>query len=302
MRVIKTFIVLFLIVMFGCFLWLILLTFGEKEEQGDLIAVIKLQGIIVNYEDEENTIDINQIIKTLERVEKNKKYKGILLIVDSPGGMAAPSLELTYKIKKIRKSKPVVVYIQNLGASGAYYFSSAANYIIANPQAIIGSIGVIISVPQLYKALNKIGIEVINIKSGKYKDSLSPFKPLSKEQKEYFQNLVMEYYYQFIKDVAENRNLKSQNQIKELYEIADGRVFTPYTAIKYNLIDQVGTMDDAKEKIKEILKNDKLKFIEIKLYKKSPLEKFLGNNFEKNLSKFIINKVFYHTGIWMISP
>ncbi|MFN3995405.1 MAG: signal peptide peptidase SppA [bacterium] len=298
MRIIRTFIILFMIFVLGCFVGLFLLFRTSPEEQGDLIAVLKLQGIIVNYEDEENTIDINQVIKTLEKIEKSKKYKGILLVVDSPGGMAAPSLELTYKIKKIKETKPVIAYIQNLGASGAYYFSSAANWIIANPQSIIGSIGVIISVPQVYKALDKIGIEMINIKSGKYKDSLSPFKPLTKDQKDYFQNLVMEYYYQFVKDVAENRNLKTQKQIQELYEIADGRVFTYKTALKYRLIDQVGTIDNAKEKMKEILKNDKIKFVEIKLYKKTPLEKILGS--KENISIKSFEKFLHHYGVWMI--
>ncbi|MFN3477794.1 MAG: signal peptide peptidase SppA [bacterium] len=298
MRIIRTFIILFMIFILGCFVGLFLLFRTSPEEQGDLIAVLKLQGIIVNYEDEENTIDINQVIKTLEKIEKSKKYKGILLVVDSPGGMAAPSLELTYKIKKIKETKPVIAYIQNLGASGAYYFSSAANWIIANPQSIIGSIGVIISVPQVYKALDKIGIEMINIKSGKYKDSLSPFKPLTKDQKDYFQNLVMEYYYQFIKDVVENRNLKTQKQIQELYEIADGRVFTYKTALKYRLIDQVGTIDNAKEKMKEILKNDKIKFVEIKLYKKTPLEKILGS--KENISIKSFEKFLHHYGVWMI--
>lgn len=298
MRIIRTLIIFFMIFVLGCFVGLFLLSRIPSEEKGDLIAVINLQGIIVNYEDEEKTIDVNQVIKTLEKIEKSRKYKGILLIVDSPGGMAAPSLELTYKIKKIKKTKPVVVYIQNLGASGAYYFSSAADWIVANPQSIIGSIGVIISVPQVYKALDKIGIEMINIKSGKYKDSLSPFKPLTKDQKDYFQNLVMEYYYQFIKDVAENRNLKTEKQIKELYEIADGRVFTYKTAIKYKLIDQVGTIDDAKQKMKEILKNDKIKFIEIKLYKKTPLEKILGS--KKNIPIKSFERFLHHYGVWMI--
>lgn len=298
MRLIRMFIIFFMLLVLICFLGLFLLFRTPSEESGDLIATIKIQGIIVNYEGEENTIDANEVIKTLEKIEKNKKYKGILLVVDSPGGMAAPSLELAYKIKKIKKTKPVVAYIQNLGASGAYYFSSAADWIVANPQSIIGSIGVIISVPQLYKALDKIGIEIINIKSGKFKDSLSPFKPLTKDQKDYFQNLVMEYYYQFIKDVSENRNLKTQKQIQELYEIADGRVFTYKTAIKYKLIDQVGTIDEAKEKMKEILKNDKIKFVEIKLYKKTPLEKIFGSR--ENISLKSFERFLYHYGLWMI--
>ncbi|MCX7759298.1 MAG: S49 family peptidase [bacterium] len=165
---------------------------------------------------------------------------------------------------------------------------------VSNPQAIVGSIGVIISVPQLYKAMDKIGIEIINIKSGKYKDSMSPFKPLDKEQKEYFQKLVMEYYYQFVRDVAQNRNLKTKEQIRRLYEVADGKVFSSYTALSYGLIDEIGVLENAKEKTKEILKNNKVKFVEIKLYKKTPLEKLVGSN--------LVNKIQPRLkyGVWTI--
>lgn len=300
MRIIRLLIILSLIFFIGCSVMIFFSLFRTNEEKGDIVAVLKLQGIIVNYESEENSIDAFQVISTLDKLAKSTKYKGILLIVDSPGGMAAPSLEITYKIKQISKKKPIVVYIQNLGASGAYYLSSAANYIISNPQSIIGSIGVIASIPQVYKALDKIGIEIINIKSGQYKDTLSPFKPLTPEQKQYFQNLIMEYYYQFVRDVAQNRNLKTQSQIKELYQIADGRVFSPYTALKYNLIDQIGTLDDSKEKLKELLKNDKIKFVEIKMYKKSPLEKLLGSYIPKPSLNHNFNKLLDISGIWMI--
>jgi protease-4 len=269
---------------------------GEK----NAIAVIKLQGIIVNNNEEsENSINSYTTISMLDKVGKSNKYKGVLLVVDSPGGMAAPSLEISYKIREIKKQKPVVVYIENLGASGAFYFSSAADYIVSNPQAIVGSIGVIITIPQLYKALDKIGIEFINIKTGKYKDSLSPYKPISQEQKDYFQSLIMEYYYQFVKDVAQNRNLKTEKQIKELYSIADGRVFTSYTAVKYGLVDKVGVLDDAKQKIKELVKDDKVKFVEVKPPKKTFLEK-LAESKEDSIIR-ITNELFYKKyGVWMI--
>ncbi|MCS6955342.1 MAG: signal peptide peptidase SppA [Candidatus Calescibacterium sp.] len=294
MKFIKMFFLLIFVILISYSILIFLGFMGEKEEKGDLVAVLTLQGIIINKEGEENTIDSNQVLSTLNNIEKNKKYKAVLLIVDSPGGMAAPSLELTYKIRNLKKVKPVIVYIQNLGASGAYYFSSAATYIVSNPQAIVGSIGVIISVPQLYKAMDKIGIEIINIKSGKYKDSMSPFKPLDKEQKEYFQKLVMEYYYQFVRDVAQNRNLKTKEQIRRLYEVADGKVFSSYTALSYGLIDEIGVLENAKEKTKEILKNNKVKFVEIKLYKKTPLEKLVGSN--------LVNKIQPRLkyGVWTI--
>lgn len=287
-------ILLLLLAFLGCCSLLFFNIWGGGQEKGDLIAVINLKGIILNTDSEGETINSDRVVKVLDDISKKSQYKGILLVVDSPGGMAAPSLEISYKINQIKMQKPVVVYIQNLGASGAYYFSSAASYIVSNPEAIIGSIGVIISIPQIHKALDKIGIQVINIKSGKYKDSLSPYKPISDDQKNYLQDLVMEYYYQFVRDVAKNRGFKTEKQIKELYSIADGRVFSSRTALEYRLIDEIGVIDDAKNKIKSMVKNDKVKFVEIKLRQISPLERLLSNT----ISDRVLPRLRY--GVWMI--
>ncbi|MEN3015623.1 MAG: signal peptide peptidase SppA [bacterium] len=296
MRLFKFFMLLIVLFILGCGIGFgMFMLLGSDQQKGDSVAVIRLQGIIINQEGKEGTIDSNQVISVLDRLHKDKRYKGIILVVDSPGGMAAPSLEICEKIRRIKKDKPVVVYIESLGASGAYYFASAANYIISNPKSLVGSIGVIISVPQVHKAMDKIGIQIINIKSGYYKDAFSPFKPLQKDQQQYLQNLVMEYYYQFVSDISKNRNLKTQQQIKELYEISDGRVFSARTALKYGLIDQIGFFDDAKDKMKEILGKKDIKFIELKLYKKTPLDRLLGTN----LMKEVYPRIKY--GVWMIA-
>ncbi|MGC8815757.1 MAG: signal peptide peptidase SppA [bacterium] len=279
--------------------FIIWLLFSKQEDSSNLVAVMYLKGIIVN-EEGEGVIDSKYVLQTLDKIKDNKNYKGILLIIDSPGGVAAPSLEISYKIKKITKDKPVVAYIENLGASGAYYIASSCNYIIANPQAIVGSIGVIITIPQVYKALDKIGISMVSIKSGKYKDSLSPFKEIDNDQKKYIQDLVMEYYKQFVKDVSENRNIS----IQELYKVADGRVFSPYTAKNYKLIDSIGTIDDAKDKIKQLINIKDIKFKEIKPPKKSFLEQLLGSklNYNSDLNNYIKRYLnYFNYQLWMIA-
>ncbi|MGB9638754.1 MAG: signal peptide peptidase SppA, partial [bacterium] len=278
--------------------FIIWLLFSKQEDSSNLVAVMYLKGIIVN-EEGEGVIDSKYVLQTLDKIKDNKNYKGILLIIDSPGGVAAPSLEISYKIKKITKDKPVVAYIENLGASGAYYIASSCNYIIANPQAIVGSIGVIITIPQVYKALDKIGISMVSIRSGKYKDSLSPFKEIDNDQKKYIQDLVMEYYKQFVKDVSENRNIS----IQELYKVADGRVFSPYTAKNYKLIDSIGTIDDAKAKIKQLINIKDIKFKEIKPPKKSFLEQLLGSklNYNSDLNNYIKRYLnYFNYQLWMI--
>jgi protease-4 len=279
--------------------FIISLLFNKQGESGNLIGVIYLKGVIVN-EEGEGVIDSKYVIKALDRIKEDKSYKGILLVIDSPGGVAAPSLEISYKIKKISKEKPVVSYIENLGASGAYYIASACNYIIANPQSIVGSIGVIINIPQIYKALDKLGISMVSIKSGKYKDSLSPFKELDNDQRKYIQNLVMEYYNQFVKDVSVNRNLP----IEELYKVADGRVFSPYTAKNYKLIDSIGTIDDAKEKIKQLVNLKDVKFKEIKPPKKTLLDELLGSklNYNADINNYIKRYLnYFNYQLWMIA-
>jgi protease-4 len=301
MRVLK-FLIAFLVIglIFICLIgFIISLLFNKQEENGNLIGVIYLKGVIVN-EEGEGVIDYKYVIKTLDKIKEDKSYKGILLVIDSPGGVAAPSLEISYKIKKISKEKPVVSYIENLGASGAYYIASASNYIIANPQSIVGSIGVIITIPQIYKALDKLGISMVSIKSGKYKDSLSPFKELDNDQRKYIQNLVMEYYNQFVKDVSVNRNLP----IEELYKVADGRVFSPYTAKSYKLIDSIGTIDDAKEKIKQLVNLKDVKFKEIKPPKKTLLDELLGSklNYNADINNYIKRYLnYFNYQLWMIA-
>jgi len=301
MRVLK-FLISFLVIglVFICLMgFVISLLFNKQEESGNLIGVIYLKGVIVN-EEGEGVIDSKYVIKTLDRIKENKSYKGILLVIDSPGGVAAPSLEISYKIKKISKEKPVVSYIENLGASGAYYIASASNYIIANPQSIVGSIGVIITIPQIYKALDKLGISMVSIKSGKYKDSLSPFKELDNDQRKYIQNLVMEYYNQFVRDVSVNRNLP----VEELYKVADGRVFSPYSAKNYKLIDSIGTIDDAKEKIKQLVSLKDVKFKEIKPPKKTLLDELLGSklNYNADINNYIKRYLnYFNYQLWMIA-
>ena len=301
MRVLK-FLISFLVIVliFLCLIgFIISLLFNKQEVSGNLIGVIYLKGVIVN-EGGEGVVDSKYVIKTLDNIKEDKSYKGILLVIDSPGGVAAPSLEISYKIKKISKEKPVVSYIENLGASGAYYIASASNYIIANPQSIVGSIGVIITIPQIYKALDKLGISMVSIKSGKYKDSLSPFKELDNDQRKYIQNLVMEYYNQFVKDVSVNRNLP----VEELYKVADGRVFSPYTAKNYKLIDSIGTIDDAKEKIKQLVNLKDVKFKEIKPPKKTLLDELLGSklNYNADINNYIKRYLnYFNYQLWMIA-
>jgi len=179
---------------------------------------------------------------TEETLADNSSVKAILLRVDTPGGGVAASQEIYEEVKSIRDSgKPVVVSMGSLAASGGYYVSCGATRIVANPGTITGSIGVIAMFPNYEKLMGKIGLDMNVIKSGEYKDSGSPFRPMTEQDRKYFQGVVDDSYQQFLDVVSKERKL----DIDKLKRFADGRVFTGQQALKLGLVDTLGSFEDA---------------------------------------------------------
>ena len=200
---------------------------------GAKVAVVNLTGTIISSRD---------IVSTLQTLAKNKSVKAILLRVDSPGGGVAASQEIYEEVESIRDSvKPIVVSMGSLAASGGYYVSCGATRIVANPGTITGSIGVIAMFPNYAKLMQKLGLQMDVIKSGKYKDSGSPFRQMTEQDKKYFQGVVDDSYDQFLNVVAKERKLSVNN----LKKFADGRVFTGAQALKLGLVDTLGSFEDA---------------------------------------------------------
>jgi protease IV len=200
---------------------------------GDKLAVVELQGEIRSSED---------IVRQLKKYRNDDDVKGIVLRIESPGGGVVASHEIYEEVKKTRDlGKPVVVSMGSVAASGGYYASMGANRIVANPGTLTGSIGVISEFMRLDPMLNKIGIEPRTIKSGKFKDSGTPFREMTADDKQYFQNLMDEVHRQFIAIVEKERKLNHDSVIA----IADGRVFTGEQAYKKHLVDTLGTYEDA---------------------------------------------------------
>jgi len=137
-----------------------------------------------------------------------------------------------------------------IAASGGYYVASACNYIVANHGTLTGSIGVIAMSPNLRGLFQKIGIDMNVIKSGKYKDILSSFRDIRPEERELIQEIIDSSYHKFLKDVALGRN---QNE-SDIQPIADGRVMSGETALKYKLVDMLGTFEDAIDKARQLAK------------------------------------------------
>lgn len=190
------------------------------------------------------------VVEKLEAAKNDKNVVGILFDVNSPGGSVVPSQEIYDTIKKIKQIKPVVTYVRDIAASGAYYSSSSSSKIIANRGSIIGSIGVIMNSFEVDKLLQFLKINPVVLKTGALKDSLSPFRPFNEKDKQYLQELLEETRLQFVEDVKAERKT-SDSTMKYM---ADGRIVLGPQALNLKLIDALGTKDFAISEIANLAK------------------------------------------------
>ena len=196
---------------------------------------LKLNGVIIGEE---------LVLKNLLKFRDNEQIKGVLIEINSPGGVVGPSQELYSEIKRVRDEwqKPVVVTSSALLASGAYYAAVAADKIVVNPGTMVGSIGVVMNFANLEKLYSWANIDRYALKTGPYKDSGADYRPMTEAEKSLFMQMLNNVHDQFKGAVSEGRNLPMDKV--ELF--ADGRVFTGETAVKYKFADQLGTFADAK--------------------------------------------------------
>ena len=216
---------------------------GTSYALGDSVYEIRLEGVISaeKYSGLFGVVTVTpeKMISQLDEAEKNPNVKAILIRVNSPGGSAAASQEIYEELKKVEK--PVVVSVSEVCASGAYYVASAADRIIANRSSSVGSIGVIMQIPNFEDLYEKLGIKYTTIKQGKFKDVGSPDRPITEEEIRLLEAQLKEIYGQFITDVAEARNMDAG----EVEELATGWVFLGTEALELGLIDGIGNYKDA---------------------------------------------------------
>jgi protease-4 len=209
----------------------------EGSTSGPRVAIVEAKGAI----GDENGVDGDSIVKLLRKYEKDDSIKAIVLRVDSPGGAVAPSQEIYEQVKKTKAKKKIVVSMGNLAASGGYYISAAADKIFADPGTLTGSIGVIFMHFNVRGLLEAAHVEETTLKTGKYKDTLSPFRPLADTDREEIQGISDDVYGQFIHAVAEGRGMKDE----DVRKIAEGRIYTGKRAKELNLVDELGGLEDA---------------------------------------------------------
>ena len=216
----------------------VVLTFNADEGSqfafSDRIQVVDIEGELIQS---------RPILDQLKRYEDSNSVKAILLNIDSPGGGVAVSQEIYTEIKRLREKndKIVVAYLSSTGASGAYYVSCAANKIVANPGTIVGSIGVIAEWVNYSDLLEWAKLKDIVFKTGEFKDTGSPSRALTDNERKYFQGLIDDMYVQFVEAVASGRKL----DLQEVRSLADGRVFTGRDAKQRKLVDEIGNFQDA---------------------------------------------------------
>lgn len=204
-------------------------------DSGLKIAVVPIEGAISSDLAE-------RIVRQLTKYGDDPSIKAVVLRIDSPGGGVAPSQEIYQEIKRIRaQGKLVVASLGSLAASGGYYVASAVDRIFANPGTVTGSIGVIIQLANAEDLLRKVGVETTVIKSGPFKDIGTPTRALQAEEREVFQIVVDDVYQQFVEAVAQGRNLSEA----EVRQYADGRIYSGRQAKNLNLVDELGTLQDA---------------------------------------------------------
>jgi len=202
---------------------------GEFAGFGDKIGVIDVEGVI---------LDPRTVVKQLREFRRDDSIRAIILHVNTPGGGAAASQEIYSEVRRIRdeKKKKIVASIETLGASGGYYISAATEKIYADPASIVGSIGVISQWVNYEDLLKWAKLKDVTFKAGALKDTGNPARPMTPEEKAYFQSLINDMHGQFISAVAEGRKLK----MDDVKKLADGRVWTGQQALPLKLVDQIG--------------------------------------------------------------
>jgi protease-4 len=222
---------------------------GSTAGFGDAVAVIRLDGAITS----DNSAGIyasgitpGLVDNLLAQAAADPSVKAVVVRVNSPGGSVVASNQIYHALKDFEK--PVVIWMDEMAASGGYYIACGADYVFAHPDTLTGSIGVISEFVNAEELLDEIGVGVVVITSGPHKDTGSYFREMTEEEQAYWQSLIDEVYGGFVEIVADARGLPEET----VRELADGSVYTGRQALELGLVDDVGLPEDAIAKAAEL--------------------------------------------------
>lgn len=226
-------------------LWALFAVFAALDAKGVFsgprLGLVKIDGFIG---------DADRTVAWVEKLRKNPSVAGVLVRIDSPGGAVAPSQEVYMAVKRLAQSKPVVVSMGTVAASGGYYIAVAAHEIYASPSTLTGSIGVRLQVSNVQGLMERLGVSSESLTTGKFKASGSPFKELTDEERAYLQTILDDMQTEFVRAVADGRKLP-ENDVRAL---ADGRVFTGRQALDAKLVDHLGDREAAANRLAALCK------------------------------------------------
>ncbi|GFM36722.1 signal peptide peptidase SppA [Desulfovibrio psychrotolerans] len=205
----------------------------------DRLGLCRIEGFIA---------DSAKVNDWLRELREDPAIIGVMLRIDSPGGAVAPSQEIYNAVRRLAQIKPVVVSMGTVAASGGYYIAAAADHIVANPSTLTGSIGVKMELANMEGLMDKLGIAHDALTSGDLKNAGSPFKPMTDKERAYLQGLVSDMHEQFLEAIAAGRNM----DLEEVRKSADGRALTGRQAMQLGLVDSLGDLETAFERLAEL--------------------------------------------------
>ncbi|MBS0260627.1 MAG: signal peptide peptidase SppA [Planctomycetes bacterium] len=236
----------------------------------DKLAIIRVNGVIMPpFSD--------RVIKAVKRAVEDKHVHGVLLAVDSPGGTVTDSHQIYHELKKLSAKKPVVVSMSSMAASGGYFIAMGAGTkgkIFAEPTTWTGSIGVIIPHYEVSEAATRFGIKAAPLKTGEFKDSLSPFRELTERDKQVWDNILNQAFDLFLEVIDENRDTLDAAQTRAL---ATGQIYTAKDAQKLGMVDDIGFLEDALEELKKVTGQHEAQVIKYEFPADSLFDAVLGS-------------------------
>jgi protease-4 len=224
------------VVVFLVTVWLLLAIVEDGSLPGGTrVALVELEGIIT---------DGDALVRELKEHADNTSVRAVVVRINSPGGVVAPTQEIAGAVKRLRaKGKPVVASLGSVAASGGYYVAAATDRILANPGTLTGSIGVVMQMANVEGLLKKVGVDYVVVKAGRYKDVGNFARTMTPDERAILQKLLDDVHGQFIEAVADGRKLDRATVVG----IADGRIYSGQQAFELKLVDELGGLEEAIE-------------------------------------------------------
>ena len=235
--------IFFKLLLFGYLLLILAVGFvdtwsGDGIKKGDHTALVELEGVIASAD---LGVDADRVVESLKKAFKDKRTKGVVLRINSPGGSAVQSAEIAAEIRRLREKYediPLYAVVSDVAASGGYYVAAAADRIYANRSSIVGSIGVRMDQFGFVDAMEKLGVERRLLTAGDHKGMLDPFLPLPESDREHVQKLLDGIHGHFISAVREGRG----DRLADRPELFSGMFWTGEEGLELGLVDGFGDM------------------------------------------------------------